>query len=53
MSERVQEITTGTDSLLAHWVDPHIIAGIVSAFLLTVAAVICICVVVKKRYQDR
>ncbi|RXG68665.1 Down syndrome cell adhesion molecule-like protein Dscam2 [Armadillidium vulgare] len=52
MSERVQEITTGTDSLLAHWVDPHIIAGIVSAFLLTVAAVICICVVVKKRYQD-
>ncbi|KAK7074156.1 hypothetical protein SK128_006884 [Halocaridina rubra] len=48
-AESVQEILVGGVMSVDAWLDAHVVAGVVSALLLSTALIICICVIVRRR----
>lgn len=52
ITESVKEVLVSGPTGIGGWLDVHVVAGIVSAVLLTAALIICICVAVRRRKYE-
>lgn len=45
----MEEVVLGVHAGVEDWLDAHVVAGVVSAVLLAVAFIICVCVAFRRR----